>query len=82
MLRYLVFAPLGADPANPMILGAVEVPGCFTPTDAFIDAAEARGMDLFIMTGPPDAVPSHLMGVGKQLLERVRTDPRIKAHLN
>lgn len=71
MSRYLVFAPLGADPQNPMILGAIEVPGCFTPTDAFIDKAEAVAMDLFIMEGGPDAVPGHLLTQGKKLMDRL-----------
>lgn len=72
MERYLVFAPLGADPRTPMILGAVKVPECFTPTDALIDLAEERGMDLFIMEGPGDAVPAHLLEMGDQLLARFR----------
>lgn len=82
MQRFLVFAPLGADPQNPIILGAVAVPGCFEPNDAFIDAAEARGLDLFIMTGPADALPTELLGMGKRLLDRCSADPRLKAHLN
>lgn len=75
MQRFLVFAPLGADPIRPMILGAVAVPGCFTPTDDFIDRAEARGLDLFIMEGPPDALAPALLAVGDQLLARCSSAP-------
>lgn len=82
MNRYLVFAPLGADPTNPIILGAVEVPGCFEPTDEVIGAAEARGLDLFIMTGPAAAVPADLLDMGQRLLGRLRSDPRTKARTN
>lgn len=82
MQRYLVFAPLGADPQNPMILGGLPVPGCFTPNDAFIGAAEARGLDLFIMEGPPDALAPALVEMGHRLLDRCSADPVMTAHLN
>lgn len=81
MKRYLVFAPLGANPRNPMILGAIEVPDCFEPTDEFIDQAEARGMDLFIMHGAEVLAP-YLLAMGKRLMDRISADPRRKAHLN
>jgi len=80
--RFLVFAPLGADPQNPLILGAIVVPDCFTPTDAFIDVAEAAAIDLFLMTGPPDAIPGYLLGVGKKLMARLSSNPRLRAELN
>lgn len=70
-MHYLVFAPLGAPARNPMILGAIVVPECFSPNDAMVDRAESIGLDIFIMTGPEGAVPTFLMQKGEEIMERL-----------
>lgn len=78
--RFLVFAPLGADPRNPLILGAIPVPTCFEPNDAMIDTAERMGLDLFVMTGPAESLSPVFFEKGAAIMDRLHSVAT--AHLN